>query len=362
VVAIVIVGFGCAFAAVAFVWPLFLAAVFVIGFGWRAGARAQPARRVQRGGGAPRSERAQQLLLGRRGRGAGLRRRLRADTSRRCSWPRRWSGSAVIAGHGDLRRLPVDPTRAKALTPPGCVFIGAFVLYVAVETGTGGWMTSHLQSVGLPYASAAALTSGFFLALVAGRLIVTLVPPWVPESTIVLAGAVVATLALIAATVGALATVAYIVAGLAIAPIFPTGIVWLARLRPGDSRATSWLFPAASVDFAPLVFALSVVAIVYPSLVALAREVMTKLAAYSRCFPLAPRRQPALASSRGRCRGAVCCARARTPLDQIELTSKLQSQLDGYHPVVADRVGAPMKRSHRPAQPGKPRHLPSDAG
>ena len=37
------------------------------------------------------------------------------------------------------------------------------------------------------------------------------------------------------------------VTGLALAPIFPTGIVWLARLRPGDSRATSWLFPAASV-------------------------------------------------------------------------------------------------------------------
>jgi fucose permease len=39
--------------------------------------------------------------------------------------------------------------------------------------------------------------------------------------------------------------VAYILAGLAIAPIFPTGIVWLAKLRPGDARATSWLFPAS---------------------------------------------------------------------------------------------------------------------
>lgn len=45
----------------------------------------------------------------------------------------------------------------------------------------------------------------------------------------------------------ALAPVAYVVAGLAIAPIFPTGIVWLAKLRPGDSRATSWLYPAASI-------------------------------------------------------------------------------------------------------------------
>jgi fucose permease len=47
--------------------------------------------------------------------------------------------------------------------------------------------------------------------------------------------------------VGVLAPYAYIAAGLAMAPIFPTGIVWLAKLRPGDSRATAWLFPAASV-------------------------------------------------------------------------------------------------------------------
>jgi len=52
---------------------------------------------------------------------------------------------------------------------------------------------------------------------------------------------------LLAASIGPLAPWPYIAAGLALAPIFPTGIVWLAKLRPGDSRATSWLFPAASV-------------------------------------------------------------------------------------------------------------------
>jgi fucose permease len=46
---------------------------------------------------------------------------------------------------------------------------------------------------------------------------------------------------------GQLAPIAYIVAGFAIAPIFPTAIVWLAKLRPGDSRATSWMFPATMV-------------------------------------------------------------------------------------------------------------------
>jgi NADH-quinone oxidoreductase subunit M len=41
------------------------------------------------------------------------------------------------------------------------------------------------------------------------------------------------------------------------------------------------MFPAASADFAPLVFALSVIAIVYTSLVAMMQEDMKKLIAYS---------------------------------------------------------------------------------
>ncbi len=49
----------------------------------------------------------------------------------------------------------------------------------------------------------------------------------------------------------------------------------------GFLRFSLPMFPAASADFAPLVFALSVVAIVYTSLVALAQEDMKKLIAYS---------------------------------------------------------------------------------
>src|SRR6185312_7135103 len=66
------------------------------------------------------------------------------------------------------------------------IFICAFVLYVAIETGTGGWMPSHLESLGISSTTAAATTSAFFLALVTGRLLITIVPPRVPESTIVL--------------------------------------------------------------------------------------------------------------------------------------------------------------------------------
>ena len=49
----------------------------------------------------------------------------------------------------------------------------------------------------------------------------------------------------------------------------------------GFLRFSLPMFPVASQDFAPLVFALSVVAIIYTSLVALAQEDMKKLIAYS---------------------------------------------------------------------------------
>ena len=49
----------------------------------------------------------------------------------------------------------------------------------------------------------------------------------------------------------------------------------------GFLRFSLPMFPAASHDFAPLIFALSVVAIIYTSLVALVQEDMKKLIAYS---------------------------------------------------------------------------------
>src|ERR1700753_1037445 len=66
----------------------------------------------------------------------------------------------------------------------------------------------------------------------------------------------------------------------------PAGSVILAAILLkmggyGFLRFSLPMFPSASVDFAPLVFALSVVAIVYTSLVALVQEDVKKLIAYS---------------------------------------------------------------------------------
>ena len=123
-------------------------------------------------------------------------------------------------------------------------FLIGFAMYVGTESGVGGWMTSHLETLGLPLATAAVLTSGFWFAFVVGRLIVAFLPAKVGESTVAVTASGLAVVALLAAFIGPGAPVAYLLAGLALAPIFPTGVVWLSRLLPRDSTVTSWLFPA----------------------------------------------------------------------------------------------------------------------
>jgi MFS transporter, FHS family, glucose/mannose:H+ symporter len=163
----------------------------------------------------------------------------------------------IPAVAGIQGRLPVAPrksspdresnARSRRGTLLVAIFVVAFVFYVGIETGVGGWMPSHLESVGLRSLEAASITSGFWLAFAIGRLLATLIPDSVPPPVIVISGAAIASVALLVALSGRAAPFAYIVTGLAIAPIFPTALAWLAKLRPGDSRATSWMFPATMV-------------------------------------------------------------------------------------------------------------------
>jgi fucose permease len=139
------------------------------------------------------------------------------------------------------------------------IFAIAFGLYVGVEIGVAGWMPTHLHSAGYGLAATAALTSGFWLALATGRFLVGPLTLRVSESAIVLGGTAVAVLCLAGALIAPFAPVAYIATGLAIAPVFPTGVAWLAALRPANPGATSWLFPASMVGGALIPSAIGLV-------------------------------------------------------------------------------------------------------
>jgi MFS transporter, FHS family, glucose/mannose:H+ symporter len=244
-------GVGSAGVALAPSWPAFLTAVFVVGLGF-GGLDLGLNLLVAHSEGRRRSA-LLNALNGAFGFGA-VAGPILISTLGQNHLAMLYGGAAVLAivlvpaVAGISGRLPVTP-RTSGGRPSVLVgiFLVAFVFYVGVETGVGGWMTSHLESVGIRSLEAASLTSGFWLAMAVGRVLAALIPDRVPPPVVVITGSAIASLALLVALSGRVAPFAYIVTGFAIAPIFPTAIVWLAKLRPGDSRSTSWMFPATMV-------------------------------------------------------------------------------------------------------------------
>jgi MFS transporter, FHS family, glucose/mannose:H+ symporter len=262
VAALGFLGLGCALVALAPTWPVLLAAVFVVGVGF--GALDIGLNQVVAHSAGKRRAAVLNMLNGSFGVGAVLGPILVTVLGEH-HFTLLYVGGAVLAIAlipETLRipgRLPVA-LRATAGRPNALIliFVLAFTLYVGTEAGVGGWAPSHLESIGLGSASAAALTSGFWLALGLGRLIVALLPSRIPEWVIVTTASALVALSLLAAVSGRAAPIAYVVAGLVMAPIFPTGIVWLAKLLPRDARATSWLFPGAMLGGALIPAAIGV--------------------------------------------------------------------------------------------------------
>lgn len=130
------------------------------------------------------------------------------------------------------------------------LFAIAYMLYVGVESGVGGWEPSHLAALGFSAAAASSATSAFWLGLTLGRFLIAPVALRVRPERIVLGsiGAGIVTLGL--ATIPGLAPVAYAATGLAIAPIYPTGLAWLARATPGRRTPTVYLVAASMLGAA----------------------------------------------------------------------------------------------------------------
>jgi len=244
---------GCAGVALAPSWPAFLAGVFVVGLGF--GGLDLGLNQLVAHSEGPRRSAVLNALNSAYGFGsvAGpiLISRLSQDHLTALYASAAALAVVLIPAVAGIRgQLPVIPRTSKHQKGPGvlvAIFLVAFVFYVGVETGVGGWMPSHLESVGLPSLEAASITSGFWLAMAVGRLLAALIPDSVPPPMIVISGSAIAAIALLVALSGRAAPIAYVVSGFAIAPVFPTALVWLAKLRPGDSRATSWMFPATMV-------------------------------------------------------------------------------------------------------------------
>ncbi|MCX4632015.1 MFS transporter [Streptomyces sp. NBC_01443] len=170
----------------------------------------------------------------------------------------------ILATLGGVAAREPEPAPAPAeggatsgarVLPIIAVFIGIYVLHVAIETGVGGWEPTHLEAVGYGAATAATATSAYWAAMTIGRFVVApLSLRWSAPSILIVCCAGMAGF-LVLATVPALAPYAYFGVGLMIAPIFPTCLPWLNRAVPGVAAAGAYVIAASmigGVAFPPL--------------------------------------------------------------------------------------------------------------
>jgi fucose permease len=131
-------------------------------------------------------------------------------------------------------------------------FILLYFFYVGGEVGTASWQATHLApSYG--EANAALLTSLFWAALTVGRLLAAPLSLVLRPPTLVLGAAGLAFLSLLLSHSLELAPYAYTLTGLFLAPVFPTGLVWLRQTFPRRAAGATAIV-VASASFGAVVF------------------------------------------------------------------------------------------------------------
>ncbi|MBW8482049.1 MFS transporter [Actinomadura parmotrematis] len=118
---------------------------------------------------------------------------------------------------------------------PLALFMAFFILHVGVESSAGGWETTHLTGLGRDPGTAAMLSSGFWLAMTASRFALGPLARHLTVPQIVFGGLALMGCGSLLAFAGDAAPLGYVVIGLGVGPLFPTGLVWLARKAPGGT-------------------------------------------------------------------------------------------------------------------------------
>ncbi len=143
------------------------------------------------------------------------------------------------------------------LANPG-LFLPAMLLflYVAAEVGVWNWLVKHLIAQGIPEKKALNILSfGFALGLLAGRLVVAVIPP-IPANTLLMVSSImiaITTYLMLQFKDANLAWAMVFLAGIAMAPVFPTALSLVGAKFPtgtataiGAAVTCGWLGLVAS--------------------------------------------------------------------------------------------------------------------
>jgi fucose permease len=152
-------------------------------------------------------------------------------------------------------RIPAIQPSRRRIRLIVAAFVAIYVLYVAIESGVGGWEPTHLEAVGYPATVAATATAGFWLALTVGRFLAVPVSLRWPAPAIVTGCCAGMALFLLLAAIPSVAPWAYIGLGFMCAPIWATGLPWLTRAAPQVAAASAYVMATSmlgGIVFPPL--------------------------------------------------------------------------------------------------------------
>jgi MFS transporter, FHS family, glucose/mannose:H+ symporter len=143
-----------------------------------------------------------------------------------------------LAGEVHQRRISMRKAERRPIL---VTFVLAYVLYVAVETSSSGWMATQIHGVGYSESVGSLVTAGFWAGLAIGRGFGTPLYHWLSERFIVLGGLSAAVALSALAYSSAIAPYAYPVLGLVLALVFPMGLIWYTNLCPHDSDGLAFM-------------------------------------------------------------------------------------------------------------------------
>jgi MFS transporter, FHS family, glucose/mannose:H+ symporter len=140
------------------------------------------------------------------------------------------------------------------LSPKLIGFVLLCLFYVCAEQGVSFWMPSYLQSIGFDLAQSARVASWFWQALTVGRFLSIPLSLRFSSVTLILGCLSFSLTALLLAQIPGLATPAFVAAGLFLAPVFPTGLVWINREYSSVAASSVFLVSgsAGALLIAPL--------------------------------------------------------------------------------------------------------------
>jgi fucose permease len=250
-VSLVCLALGALGVALAGRWGLFVTAVFVVGVGFGAldfSLNTLLARSALHG-------RARRLSLANAGYGVGsVIGPLMVIVARPHNFRVLFAAVAVIAvvlstmNRGiiappqtpEARQNELDTLHAQR-RPILVTFIVAYVLYVATESSTSGWIASQLHGEGHAISTGSLVTGAFWLGLALGRTMGGPLYKRFSDQSLVLSGLGVAAILGVVAYSGLAAPFAYPLMGVALASVYPMGLIWYTVLCPHDSNGLALL-------------------------------------------------------------------------------------------------------------------------